>query len=78
MTALFIFDNATTHQKQSPDALSARKMVKNPKLGCSPIPNGPKMRDGQFANGEVQHFHFPENHPTMPGWFKGSEQILKE
>lgn len=78
MTGLFMFDNAPSHQKHSPDALSARKIMKNPKLGWTPTPNGPWMRNGQFANGQEQAFYFPEDHPTMPGWFKGSEQILRE
>ena len=29
-TGLFLFDNAPSHQKRAPDALSARKMVKGP------------------------------------------------
>lgn len=33
---LFLFSNATTHQKHTPDALSAQKMVKNPKLSWTP------------------------------------------
>ena len=41
--ALFLFDNATSHQKQVPDAPSACKMVKGPKLGWTPCLGGPKM-----------------------------------
>jgi hypothetical protein len=41
--ALFLFDNATSHKKRAPNALSARKMVKNPKLGWTHHPNGPQM-----------------------------------
>lgn len=29
-TGLFLLDNAPSHQKQAPDALSAQKMPKNP------------------------------------------------
>ncbi len=28
--------------------------------------------------GEPQPFYFPPDHPTMPGWFKGMEQIIQE
>ena len=28
--------------------------------------------------GEPQCFYFPDDHPTMPGWFKGMEQIIQE
>ena len=28
--------------------------------------------------GEPQPFYFPPDHPTMPGWFKGMEQIIRE
>ena len=41
--ALFIFDNATTHQNCAPDALSAQKMVNNPKLGWTPQSSGIRM-----------------------------------
>jgi hypothetical protein len=36
------------------------------------------MRQGQLPNGDVQLFYFPDDHPTMPGWFKGMEQIIQE
>jgi hypothetical protein len=43
---------------------------------------GTRMRCGTLPNGESQSFYFPddgpERHPTMPGWFKGMEQILWE
>jgi hypothetical protein len=77
-TALFLFDNAPSHQKRAGDALSARKMVKGPKLGWTHHPEGPRMRPGLLANGERQDFYYPEDHPTMPGWFKGMEQIIRE
>lgn len=38
-----MFDNAPSHQKCASDALSACKMVKNPKLGWSHCPDGPCM-----------------------------------
>ncbi|KAF9063745.1 hypothetical protein BDP27DRAFT_1202371, partial [Rhodocollybia butyracea] len=78
MTALFMFDNAPGHQKRAPDALSAQKMPKNPNKGWTHHPNGPKMRDARFADGTPQPLYFPNDHPTMPGWFKGTQQILTE
>lgn len=29
-------------------------------------------------SGMPQSFYFPEDDPTMPGWFKGMEQIIQE
>jgi hypothetical protein len=31
-----------------------------------------------MSNGNVQSFYFSDNHPTMPGWFKGMEIIIQE
>lgn len=72
-TGLFLFDNAPSHRKRAADALSARKMVKGPKLDT-----GPRMRNGTMPNGETQSFYFEDDHPTMPGWFKGMELIIRE
>jgi hypothetical protein len=36
------------------------------------------MRSGTLPSGEPQFFYFPEDHPTMPGWFKGMETIIRE
>ena len=37
------------------------------------------MRHGFIPQtGEPQSFYFPSNHPTMRGWFKGMEQIIRE
>jgi hypothetical protein len=33
---------------------------------------------GTLPTGQSQSFYFPEDHPSMPGWFKGMEQILRE
>lgn len=76
--ALFTFDNATTHRKRPPDGLSALKMRKSPSAGWAHVKDGPRMRDGTKSNGEKQSFYFPDDHTTMPGWFKGMEEILKE
>ena len=76
--ALFLFDNATLHQKQAPDAPSARKMVKNPKFGWTLCPGGPKMRDSLLPDGSNQLFYSTDDHPTMPRWFKGMKVILEE
>ncbi|KAF5337676.1 hypothetical protein D9758_013007 [Tetrapyrgos nigripes] len=75
-TALFLFDNATTHQFRPADALSARKMVKGPHPDWPG--NGVRMRNGTLPNGTPQEFYYPNDHPTYPGYFKGSEQIIKE
>jgi hypothetical protein len=91
---LFLFDNAPSHQKRARDAISARNMVKGasiirivavqltsltgPKAGWTRYPNGPRMRSGTLPNGEPQPFYFPEDHPSMPGWFKGMEIIIWE
>ena len=77
-TGLFMFDNAPSHQKRAPDALSAHKMVKRPTNGWTPHKDGPRMRDGKFADGSAQSFHFPKDHPDMAGWFKGMEVIIQE
>ena len=77
-TGLFIFDNAPSHQKRAGDALSARKMPKNPKLGWTHHPKGPRMRQTVLADGSPQDLYFPDSHPTMPGWFKGMVIIIQE
>ena len=92
--ALFLFDNAPSHQKRADDAISARNMVKGvhcflftfssfsfasaPKDGWANHTGGPRMRCGRLPTGETQSFYFPDDHPSMPGWFKGMEQIIRE
>jgi hypothetical protein len=41
-------------------------------------PNGPRMRSGTLPNSQPQSFYFPEDHPSMPCWFKGMEVIIRE
>jgi hypothetical protein len=78
-TGLFMFDNAPSHQKRAMDALSARKMPKGPSATWRSHKNGPKMRPGiNPLTGGTQDLYWPEDHPGMPGWFKGMEQILRE
>jgi hypothetical protein len=36
------------------------------------------MWNGQLLNGETQAFYYDDDDPTMPGWFKWMEQIIKE
>lgn len=36
------------------------------------------MRPGRLPTGDVQLFYFPDDHPSMPGWFKGMEQVIRE
>ena len=90
---LFIFDNAPSHQKRAPNAILARNMVKGastvcilhlltsltgPKERWTHHPNGSRMRSGTLPNGDPQSFYFSEDHPSMPGWFKGMEIIIRE
>ncbi|KAF8585443.1 hypothetical protein K439DRAFT_1343453 [Ramaria rubella] len=76
-TGLFVFDNAPSHQKRAPDALSARKMPKGPKADWTHHKDGPRMRYASFADGTPQCLYFPVEHPML-GWFKGMEVIIKE
>ena len=39
---------------------------------------GVRMRDGTLPNGQPQPLYFPEDHDSMPGWFKGMEVIIRE
>jgi len=39
---------------------------------------GPRMRNGWLPNGQPQPLYFDDDHPTMPGWFKGMEVIIRE
>lgn len=77
-TALFMFDNATTHQKQAPDALSSRHMPKNGGWNSKTAPE--YMRPGKLPDGTSQNFYHPNPDPTSnkPGLFKGMAQILVE
>ena len=36
------------------------------------------MHCGTLPTGERQSFYFSDDHPSMPGWFKGMEEILRE
>ena len=91
--ALFLFDNAPSHQKRADNAISALRMVKGtlyfyliflflpplaPKEGWVHHPGGPRMRCGLLPTGEPQSFYFPDDHPSKPGWFKGMEEIIRE
>ncbi|TBU40039.1 hypothetical protein BD309DRAFT_982699 [Dichomitus squalens] len=88
---VFIFDNAPTHLKRAPDALSARKMSLYPTKPGGPFfgveqtttDAGGKevkvkvpMANGHF-NGQPQSFYFETGHPRA-GIFKGMAQILTE
>jgi hypothetical protein len=54
------------------------KMLKGLKLSWTPHPGGPKMRDTVLPDGSIQSFYFPDDHPSMPGWFKGMKFVLEE
>jgi len=80
-TGLFLFDNAPSHQKRAPDALSARKLPKGPHATWCQNKGGPRMRNTTFKLGDqtiTQELYFPDDHPMMPGWFKGMEIIIRE
>ena len=67
-TGLFLFDNTPSHQRRAPDALSARKMPKNPHATWWHHKDGPKMRVTNFGvNNMPQDFYFTGDHPMMPG-----------
>ena len=36
------------------------------------------MRDSVLLDGSIQLFYFTDDHPTMPGWFKGMKVVLEE
>ena len=57
-------------------APSPTDSLTGPKEGWTPHSNGPRMRSGTLPNGEPHSFYFPEDHPSMPGWFKGMEVIV--
>lgn len=73
---LFAFNNAPSHQKRSPDALSARHLPKNPKV-WHPSP-GVRMHDAQLADGTRQPLYHPDDHPSHPGQFKGIKVLIEE
>ena len=75
--AAFRFDNAPGHQKGADDALSAQHMPKFPKH-CHGKPGKCHMCNGQLPNGQSQPLYFPDDHPTMPSYFKGMKLILEE
>lgn len=77
-TGLFLFDNAPSHQKRADDALSARKMPKFPSEDWTHRKGCARMCPGILPNGQMQSFYFDDDHPEMPGYFKGMEQIIRE
>ncbi|KIJ48402.1 hypothetical protein M422DRAFT_162739, partial [Sphaerobolus stellatus SS14] len=74
---LFAFDNAPSHQKCAASELSALKMPKFLKLWAG-HDGKTRMRNGVLPNGESQSFYYPDDHPSMPGYFKGMSKILEE
>ncbi|KAI0265291.1 hypothetical protein BC834DRAFT_808271, partial [Gloeopeniophorella convolvens] len=76
---LFMFDNAPSHRKRAPDAISAVHMCKGPKSDWQHEPGTPRMRDATLPDGLTsQPLYFPHDHPKMAGWFKGMEQLIRE
>jgi hypothetical protein len=78
-TALFLFDNAPSHQKQPNNAFLSHYMPKGLHKTWRPHKDGPQMRAAiNSLNGEMQELYWPDDHSTMPGWFKCMEQIIWE
>jgi hypothetical protein len=54
-------------------------MPKNPHPTWTHHKEGPKMRTTRFGEDQrIQQLYFDHDHPTMPGWFKGMEIIIRE
>jgi hypothetical protein len=50
-----------------------------PRKDWAPFKGAPRMCQGvNPLTGEDQSFYFDEKNPTMNGWFKGMEQIIRE
>ena len=50
-----------------------------PRANWTHAKGGPRMRDGiNPLTGKEQSLYFPQDHPSMAGWFKGMEEIIKE
>ena len=78
-TGLFLFNKAPSYQKCAQDTLSAQKMLKSTHTTWRHHKNGPRMRTTTYSsNNTPQDFYHADNHPKMPGWFKGMEEIIKE
>jgi hypothetical protein len=65
-------------------SISSTYIDPGPREAWTHHPDGPRMRDGRLPNGEAQLFYFsddpddPDTPPTMRGWFKGMEAIIRE
>ena len=82
-TGLFLFDNAPSHQKRTLDALSTRKMPKNPHATWRQHKDAPKRHTTTFILGHqmvTQDFYFPDDYHDegLRGWFKGMENVIQE
>ncbi|KZV69533.1 hypothetical protein PENSPDRAFT_608568 [Peniophora sp. CONT] len=89
---VFIYDNAKTHSKREPWALSARKMTLGPsdkQLVKVPVRGADgkvikdqytmeQMRGAKYRDGTPQPLYFPDDHSTHAGLFKGMAIILAE
>ena len=49
-----------------------------PKKDWTHHPSGPRMCYGHLPSGDAQLLYFPDDYPSMPGWFKGMEHIIQE
>src|ERR1700683_4589422 len=52
-------------------------MPKQPKQDWTHHKDGSQMQNSTHA-ASVQEFYFPITYPTIPGWFKGMEIIIRE
>jgi hypothetical protein len=52
--------------------------LSGPKLGWVHNPGGTHMRTGRLPTDQPQPLYFDNDHPSMPGWFKGMEVIIRE
>lgn len=84
-THVFLYDKAPSHTKRPAGSICARRMPEGPsKRSTCPSKDARgrktqvRMEDGWFPDGTRQPFHYPDNHPTYPGDFKGLAQILRE
>ena len=49
-----------------------------PRSNWTHAKDGPRMCNGiNPLTGKEQSLYFPEDYSTMPGWFKGMEEIIK-
>ena len=53
-------------------------LPESPNNGWTHHKDGPHMQLTTLTNGDAQEFHFANDHPQYPGFFKEMEQIIRE